>query len=180
MVTVVEATTAVPPPRPATAPVAGTSAAAHHATTPAASGKPPVAGPVVGSTIGLEPSGHPGQRVRHRDFVGRVDDLGPDSSGPDRADSRFVIRAGLAQSGCFSFESADYPGYYLRHQNFVIHLERRDGSGLFAADATFCPVGHGGGFSLRSVNYPALSITDQASQLKLTSVATTFVIRPPL
>jgi hypothetical protein len=37
-----------------------------------------------------------------------------------------------------------------------------------------------GGFSLSSVNYPALSVTDQYSQLKLTLVPTTFVVRTPL
>jgi len=135
---------------------------------------------VVGKTIGLELSGHPGYRVRHRDFRGRVDRIDGDSSDLDRADSRFTVRA-VRADGCVALESVNYPGRFLRHRNFVLHLDRQDGTALFAADSTFCPVYRSNGaLVLRSYNYPNRYITDDDSALTLTSVATGFVVRPPL
>jgi Alpha-L-arabinofuranosidase B (ABFB) domain len=141
---------------------------------------------IAGTTIGLEVSDRPGFRVRHRNFLGRVDRIGPGSSSLDRADSRFTVRAGLAGKGCFSFEAVNYPQQFLRHQNFVIHLQRRDGTALFAADATFCPVPRpqGAAFSLRAYNYPGRYVTEANSQLSLTPAtatdATAYLVRPPV
>lgn len=44
---------------------------------------------------------------------------------------------GLAGSGTVSLESANYPGYYLRHKNFEVWVEKNDGTSTFASDATF-------------------------------------------
>ena len=60
---------------------------------------------------------------------------------------------GLADSGCYSFESRNYPGQYLRHRDFRVHREAGDGSALFRADATFCAVA-GQGESGWPHNYP--------------------------
>lgn len=175
---------------PTPAPTTSERPAAGHATPsrtptrapgkPAPTTKAPAPGLVAGATIGLALSDHPGVRVRHRDFLGRVDSVGAGSSSGARADSRFVVRSGLTGNGCFSFESVNYPGYFLRHRNFVIHLDRRDGSGLFSADATFCRVAQGSAFSLRSVNYPSLSISAWGSRLQLARSPASFVVRPPL
>jgi hypothetical protein len=79
-----------------------------------------------------------------------------DSSQTDKQDATFVETAGLADPDCVSFESINKPGSYLRHQNFVLHLQPSDGSALFAQDATFCevPGNSGHGVSFRSVNFP--------------------------
>ncbi|SDE25902.1 family 43 glycosylhydrolase [Glycomyces harbinensis] len=53
------------------------------------------------------------------------------------ADSQFRIVTGLAGSGTVSLESANYPGYYLRHKNYEIWVERSDGTALFRSDASF-------------------------------------------
>lgn len=55
-----------------------------------------------------------------------------------------------------SFESRDFPGDFLRHQNFLINRQPMDGSAVFRADATFCPVpgNSGQGTSFRSQNFP--------------------------
>ena len=141
---------------------------------------PPRAELAIGATIGLELSGRPGYRVRHRNFLGRVDRIDSDSSALDRADSRFIVRAARA-NGCVALESVNYPGRFLRHRNFVLHLDRWDGTSLFTADSTFCPVSRrGGAVALRSYNYPDRFITEQHSSLALTSVATSFVVRSPL
>ena len=71
-------------------------------------------------------------------------------------DSTWIVRTGLADSSCLSFESRNYPGDYLRHYNFVLHREPYDGTLQFAQDGTFCPVrgNDGQGKSFQSVNFP--------------------------
>ncbi|MGW3269521.1 alpha-L-arabinofuranosidase B [Streptomyces sp. NPDC001056] len=77
------------------------------------------------------------------------------SSATDRGDATWVVRAGLANTSCVSFESANDSGQYLRHSNFKLQLNTDDGTSQFAQDATFCPqTGHNGqGYSFQSVNY---------------------------
>jgi hypothetical protein len=71
--------------------------------------------------------------------------------------------------GCVSLESVNFPGYFLRHRNFVVHLDRQDGSSLFRADSTFCPVAvSAGAIVLRSSNYPTRYVTEDAQALELT------------
>ncbi|GAA1653188.1 family 43 glycosylhydrolase [Catellatospora bangladeshensis] len=71
------------------------------------------------------------------------------------ADSQFRIVPGLTGSGTVSLESANFPGYYLRHKNFELWVERSDGSTLFRNDATFYQRAGlaGSGISLESVNF---------------------------
>jgi hypothetical protein len=141
---------------------------------------PAVALPVVGKDLGFEPVGEPGRRLRHRNFIARIDPVGPSSRDLDRADSRFAVRAGDA--GCFTFESFNYPGYFLRSRDATLRLERPDRN---RADTTFCAVpATGGGFLLRSRNRPDLYVTESDSVLSLGRVAPAqakaFVTRPPL
>ncbi|MFY1675321.1 AbfB domain-containing protein [Plantactinospora sp. WMMB334] len=142
-----------------------------------------------GARVGLEPVARSGFRVRHARFVGRVDRIGAGSGWHDRLDATFVIRSGLADRRCVSLESVNYPGYYLRHQNFRIYLHRRDGSALFAADATFCAIPGlaGRGVSLRSRNYPSRYLSHSGSELSIRTpegaagrAAATFTVRSPL
>jgi hypothetical protein len=39
---------------------------------------------------------------------------------------------------CRSFESVNYPGHFLRHQNYRLKLAPRSDDELFRKDATFC------------------------------------------
>ncbi|RDL35135.1 putative alpha-L-arabinofuranosidase B [Venustampulla echinocandica] len=68
----------------------------------------------------------------------------------------WIVRTGLANSACFSFESKDTPGSYIRHYNFELLLNANDGTKLFHEDATFCPQAglNGQGSSIRSWSYP--------------------------
>ncbi|KAE9377550.1 carbohydrate-binding module family 42 protein [Stipitochalara longipes BDJ] len=68
----------------------------------------------------------------------------------------WTVVAGLGNSACFSFESVDTAGSYIRHYNFALLLNANDGSVQFAQDATFCPLAglNGQGNSLRSWSYP--------------------------
>jgi len=54
---------------------------------------------------------------------------------------KFKIEPGLANPKYVSFESVQFPGYFLRHQNYQIKLHPfADNDNLFASDATFLPV----------------------------------------
>ena len=68
----------------------------------------------------------------------------------------WTVRTGLGNSACFSFESNDTPGSYIRHYNFVLLLNANDGTKQFYEDATFCPQAglNGQGDSIRSWSYP--------------------------
>ncbi|WP_035803764.1 alpha-L-arabinofuranosidase B [Kitasatospora mediocidica] len=78
------------------------------------------------------------------------------SSSALKGDASWIVRAGLANSSCLTFESANDPGQFLRHYNFELYLSPDDGGAAFAQDATFCSgAGNSGtGFSFQSVNYP--------------------------
>ncbi|GAA2478665.1 hypothetical protein Ahu01nite_019780 [Winogradskya humida] len=123
-----------------------------------------------------------GYRVRHRDYRARVDRIGSTSSSLERADSTFTVRAGLADSACVSFESTNYPGYYLRHRNGEIWLDRRQGTSLYTADATFCATSgrQAGTVLLHSSNYPDRYLSVRRSRLQLSTQPTAFTVRSGL
>jgi hypothetical protein len=128
-----------------------------------------IAGLRVGGTISLAVSGGSGETARHR------------RNSSDLLNSGFVVRS-ASTDGCVSLESADYPGFYLRHRDFVLHLDRSDGSAGFRQDSAFCPVPAGdGSVRLRSANYPDRYVTAYRSRLFLAEVpasrATEFAVR---
>jgi hypothetical protein len=70
--------------------------------------------------------------IRHYDYRGRID-----ADVTNLADSQFRIVPGLAGGDTVSLESANLPGYYLRHRNYEVWVQKDDGSALFKADASF-------------------------------------------
>lgn len=159
------------PPAATTKPAPTTKPAA-----PAPPAAPARRGPfTVGATTSLEVAGQDGRRLRHRDYRARIDRI---SSALDRADSRFVVRAGLADPACVSFESTNYPGMFLRHRDSQVWLDTRRGSDLYAADATFCVVERRDGtLLLRSHNYPDHYLQVRRSGVDLGSRGTAFRAR---
>ncbi|GGX62496.1 AbfB domain-containing protein [Streptomyces fructofermentans] len=99
-------------------------------------------------------SGLTNRYLRHRDGAAFTDVVDSASSALLKSDATWRIVAGLADSSCYSFESRNYPGQYLRHRDFRIYKEAGDGSALHRADATFCPVAGSGGVRLASYNFP--------------------------
>ncbi|MEV6342823.1 AbfB domain-containing protein [Actinoplanes sp. NPDC051851] len=136
----------------------------------------------VGSTVGLTVADDSGYRIRHRNYYGRIDAIGASSTALEKADSGFTVRTGLANSSCVSLESVNYPGYFLRHQDYQIKLVRRDSSDLYEQDATFCPVSirSGAALVLRSSNYPLRYVVESGQQLYLkeTSAADALALVP--
>ncbi|MGW1323689.1 family 43 glycosylhydrolase [Streptomyces antibioticus] len=95
---------------------------------------------------------HPDRFVRHWEFRARIE-----AGVSPLADSQFRVVTGPAGTGTVSLESANYPGYYLRHRNFEVWLERNDGTAAFAADAAFhrrTGLADTTGVSFESYNYP--------------------------
>jgi len=84
--------------------------------------------------ITLEAYDMPGYFVTHIGTGGPVPVL---TEGGDQSDaSKFYMVPGLANPDGVSFESVEFPGYYLRHRDWVIRLET-DTSDLFNNDATW-------------------------------------------
>jgi hypothetical protein len=133
---------------------------------------PPRLIPPAGSRIGLVTAGDAGLRVRHRNFQLRLDRIGSNSSALERSDSTFIVRNGLADNRCLSLEAVNFPGRFVRHQNFALFLHPREANGQFAADATFCPqaIGSAGEFALRAQNYTDRYLTIRDSTLRLSRV----------
>lgn len=70
--------------------------------------------------------------VRHWEFRAKLE-----AGVSPLADSQFKVVTGLAGSGTVSLESTNFPGYYLRHRNQELWVERNDSSTLFRNDASF-------------------------------------------
>lgn len=94
--------------------------------------------------------------IRHYDGWGFTAAVSMGSDSVLKADATFRILPGLADNSCYSFESLNFPGQYLRHSAFRIRKDPRDGSQVFDQDATFCAVPglSGYGVSLWSLNFP--------------------------
>jgi len=113
-------------------------------------------------TVGSSVSFHvttPGYTTRYISHTGTTVNTQVVSSSNTTAvkqQASWIVHTGLGNSGCFSFESVDTAGSYIRHYNFALLLNANDGSTQFAQDATFCPLAglNGQGNSLRSWSYP--------------------------
>jgi len=94
--------------------------------------------------------------IRHQNGNAVTSVITATSPALDKDDGTWIVRRGLASSACVSFESRNFPGDFLRHQNFQLFRQPSDGSALFRADATFCQqAGRSGqGTSFASFNFP--------------------------
>jgi hypothetical protein len=119
-------------------------------------------------TFRVTTPGYTDRVLRHRDGLARTDVIDANSPLTDRQDASFVIRAGLAESSCYSLESLNFPGQYLRHSNYRLQKASNDGTDTFRKDATFCAqpprAGGAGNVSLQSINYPTYYVR-HASEL---------------
>ncbi|MCW6003996.1 AbfB domain-containing protein [Micromonospora sp. CPCC 205371] len=99
--------------------------------------------------------GYTDRYLRHMNSLAYTEVVTAGSPELLRNDATYTIRAGLANAGCYSFESVNYPGQYLRHANSRVRNSVDDGSALMRADATWCARSGltGGGVSLESYNY---------------------------
>ena len=95
--------------------------------------------------------------IRNRNGAAVIAPITSGSAAQDKGDSTWIVRRGLADNSCISFESRGNPGDFLRHQNSALHMQPFDGTALNRSDATFCPQPgkNGKGNSFHPVNDPA-------------------------
>lgn len=119
--------------------------------------------------LSVQSENFPGRFARHRDSLGFITFV---TSDLDRRDATFVFRSALVRPGdeplgipsdvnqiSVSLEAVNFPGHYLRHQDFRMKLHQDDGSQLFRQDASFMfnsgnDAEGNSDFSLESVNLP--------------------------
>ncbi|HCU49265.1 MAG TPA: alpha-arabinofuranosidase [Micromonosporaceae bacterium] len=108
--------------------------------------------------------------IRHSNYRARID-----ANVTLLADSQFRFVTGLTGTGSVSLESANFPGYFLRHRNFELWLDRNDGSAIFRSDASFYRrpgLADAAGFSFESVNYAGRYIRQSNYNLFVQAVST--------
>ncbi|KAI4912209.1 uncharacterized protein J4E92_010060 [Alternaria infectoria] len=112
----------------------------------------------VGSSISFRATtaGYTDRYLAHTGATVNTQVVSSSSTALLKRQASWTVRAGLANSACFSFESKDTAGSYIRHFNFVLQLQSNDGSKAFKEDATFCPQAGftGSGSSIRAWGYP--------------------------
>ncbi|CCD46995.1 hypothetical protein ACHAPC_003263 [Botrytis cinerea] len=112
----------------------------------------------VGSSISLRATtaGYTTRYIAHTGASVNTQVVTSSSATALKQQASWYVRAGLGNSACFSFESNDTPGSYIRHYDFGLLLNANDGSKAFHEDATFCPQAglNGQGNSIRAWSYP--------------------------
>lgn len=112
----------------------------------------------VGSSISLRATtaGYTTRYIAHTGSTVNTQVVSSSSTTALKQQASWTVRTGLGNSACFSFESKDTAGSYIRHDGFVLLLNANDGTKQFHEDATFCPQAglNGQGNSLRSWSYP--------------------------
>ncbi|KAJ5641874.1 fungal alpha-L-arabinofuranosidase [Penicillium lividum] len=128
--------------------------AAKYATTSLVSGTALTAGEVV--SLQVTTSGYTTRYIAHTSTVVNTQVVTSSSSTTLKEEASWTVVTGLGNSGCWSFESVDTPGSYIRHYNFALVLNANDGTKQFHEDATFCPITglSGTGSTFRSWSYP--------------------------
>lgn len=125
--------------------------------------------PLAARSFQVTTSGYTDRFLRHANSLGVTSVINSSSPAVDKGDATFVVRAGLADSSCYSLESRNFPGSYLRHSNFRIRRDAPDGSALFREDATFCAQPASGGVRFVSYNLPSHAIRHYAAEVWIAS-----------
>jgi hypothetical protein len=82
--------------------------------------------------------GYTDRYLRHMNSLAYTEVVNAGSSALLKNDATYTIRPGLADASCYSFESVNFPGQFLRHANSRVQNSVNDGSALMRADATWC------------------------------------------
>jgi hypothetical protein len=118
-------------------------------------------------------AGYTDRYLRHLNSLAYTEVVNSASSAVLKADATYTVRSGLASASCYSFESVNVPGQYLRHANSRVQISANDGSALMRADATWCARSGltGSGVSLESFNYRGSFLRHINSEVWLSSGA---------
>ena len=128
-------------------------------------------GLTVGSTRSLQVTtlGFANRFLRHTGDLGFTDVVNASSADALKQDASWKVVAGLADKNCYSFESVNAPGSYLRHAYYRVRLDKGENSPLFNNDATWCARDglSGTGVSFESKNYPGSYLRHYNAELWL-------------
>ncbi|MFI7452912.1 AbfB domain-containing protein [Nonomuraea sp. NPDC049714] len=118
-------------------------------------------------SLQVQTRGFTNRYLRHADSLAATEVVDAGSAALLKNDATWTVRRGLADSGCYTFESVNFPGRYLRHAASRVRMDPNDGSPLFAQDATWCarPGLQGGGVTLESINFPGSYLRHYDSQV---------------
>ncbi|MDG4826295.1 AbfB domain-containing protein [Asanoa sp. WMMD1127] len=111
--------------------------------------------------------------LRHQNSLAYTEVVNAGSSALLKSDATYTIRPGLADGSCYSFESVNFPGQFLRHANSRVQNSPNDGSALLRADATWCARTGltGSGVSLESWNFRGSYLRHYNSEVWLSNGA---------
>jgi hypothetical protein len=109
--------------------------------------------------------------IRNRKGAAVIAPITSGSPEEDRGDATWIVRRGLADAACVSFESRIQPGNFLQQRNLALHVLAFDGTARNRSDATFCPEpGKGGkGSSFRSLISPTKYIRHYVGKIYIAS-----------
>ncbi|MGX6605963.1 AbfB domain-containing protein [Micromonosporaceae bacterium Da 78-11] len=115
-------------------------------------------------------AGYTDRYLRHINSLANTDVVNAGSAALLKNDATFTIRAGLADASCYSFESVNIPGQYLRHADSRVRISPND-SALMRADATWCARTGltGSAVSLESYNFRGSYLRHYDSQVWLSN-----------
>ncbi|BCJ63857.1 AbfB domain-containing protein [Polymorphospora rubra] len=118
-------------------------------------------------------AGFTNRYLRHQNGLAYTEVVDAGSPALLRQDATYTVRPGLADAGCYSFESVNYPGQFLRHIESRVRNSPDDGSALLRADATWCARTGltGGGVSFESYNFRGSYLRHHAAQVWLSNGA---------
>lgn len=90
----------------------------------------------IGKTVTFTSVNYPDRQIMVKDGLGVIEK----PTAGDNSNSFKVVKALNGTAGWVSFESVAVPGQYLRHYQWVIKLNKPDGTSLFKDDASFKPI----------------------------------------
>ncbi|MFB6394564.1 AbfB domain-containing protein [Polymorphospora lycopeni] len=111
--------------------------------------------------------------LRHMNGLAYTEVVDAGSPTVLRQDATYTVRPGLAGTGCYSFESVNFPGQFLRHVDSRVRNSPDDGSALLRADATWCARTGltGGGVSFESYNFRGSYLRHHGAEVWLSNGA---------
>ncbi|MEU3644006.1 AbfB domain-containing protein [Lentzea sp. NPDC034063] len=126
----------------------------------------PVTVPTGPRSVRVTTPGFTDRYARHQNALGHTEHVDSGSSALLKSDATWRIVPGLA-GGCYSLESRNFPGYYLRHQNSRVKISTDDGTTLTRADATWCARSAPTGVRFSAWNFPGSYLRHVNSELWL-------------
>jgi hypothetical protein len=117
--------------------------------------------------------GYTDRYLRHMNSLAYTEVVNAGSPALLKNDATYTIRPGLADASCYSFESVNFPGQFLRHANSRVQNSVNDGSALMRADATWCARTGltGSGVSFESWNFRGSYLRHYAAEVWLSDGA---------